>query len=138
MKYLRKFNESLSEAKELLSIINDMALDIKDKDLRVTTTLVTDDSHEIDLKIQSPQHKRMFHIKEINNDLFQIIHFMKDQEWNVKYSNACGPDFSHPVYLEDDKVIGKWSDGYSSESWEITSPITEIRIVFTKSDEYSK
>jgi hypothetical protein len=142
-----KIFESLSEAKELISVINDMALDIKDKDLRVRIIPVkknimdlTDDSHDICFRIEAiwfmqEIQRQRFYLKKIYDELFQIIHFMEDQGWNIQYSNVAGPDGVHSVYIEDGRVIGKWSDGYSSESWEITSPINEITIGFTKSSE---
>jgi hypothetical protein len=166
MKYLNKYKvfESMvngkstkEEVDDIKSVLNDMVLDIKDKDLsvEVISWFSWYNENKILMVIKKPGedlpanhlNAPSFHINKLGDEIFQIIDFMYNQDWVVEVDNSyiqgCnfesksrgnlpfGVEFFNHIYFKDGKVKIKENRKLSDLS-EIKYPIVDFRIQFMK------
>ena len=149
-------DESHRESDEIMSVLNDMILSIRDNEFHVGVFFrknyrptVVEFSNYLDIEIainnksfdpnSSPMYKyRPFQLEDVKEDIFQIVEFMSGEGWSIKsvvIADNSVPLATHginyDVYIENGEIIGK--DKNSEESWVINEIIGEIRIKFTKS-----
>jgi hypothetical protein len=136
MRYLKKYKffESKEEIDDNISVLNDMVLDIKDKDLNVEVKLRRiygtnpDKFPVLDIFIfkDDTSGNDRFTSDEIIHEITQITEFMKSEGWgiNLKVSTPYG---SYDSKIEDGKIYSK--DNMTRRNianfW-----ITRIHIVF--------
>jgi hypothetical protein len=108
MRYLKKYKvfESKEEIDDTISVLKDLILDIKDKDLNVEVKLrriygTNPDKfpvfeNKILMVIKKPGedlpanhlNAPSFHINKLGDEIFQIIDFMYNQDWVVEVDNS--------------------------------------------------
>jgi len=142
-KDLSKIKRELqSEAEDLVSILKDLVLDIKDKDLNAEVTKRHTDLQEwsignygyyIHMIISKYDrnfiggYSSRFNLYDIKDEIMEIVDFMDSHGWvidGVDVLDAAGP---HNVLIRDNMIISQ----YSGE--EMNYLISEFDIKFKKS-----
>ena len=138
-KDLSKIKRGLqSEAEDLVSILKDLALDIKDKDLNVEVTKRSTDLKEwsignfgyyIHMIIDKYDRYSIirFNLYEIKDEIMEIVDFMDSQGWVIDGADVLDASGPHNVLIRDNMIISQ----YSGE--EVNYLISEIHIRFKKS-----
>jgi len=118
MKYLRKFNESVEELEldDILSVIDQMCLDIRDKDLLVKVSQYpryeamkrfTDLNRvKIYLDIKKDEETDYtFDLETIKSEFFDIVDFMKREGWQIYSSQILNRYGTNGVTIKDGKIL---------------------------------
>ncbi len=102
-----------AEVQELVSILNDMALEINDKDLscEIVESPMSRSGFEISILIDKTNDEK-FYSWEIEDEIINMVSFMKSQDWGVYYAYVAGTPFSDndvnntaSVDIQDDKIL---------------------------------
>ena len=104
MKYLRKFNESVEEIDEVVSVLNEMSFEIRDKDLYVevypypryqaTTNHFAGRFGDLSkvkvcLDIRKDEEAdNTFYLSDITGEISDILSFMESEGWLISQSEA--------------------------------------------------
>jgi hypothetical protein len=115
MRYLKAYKifESVDEVQELVSVLNDMALEINDKDLSceiVESPMST--GFEISILVEKTNDEK-FYSGEIEDEIINMVSFMKSQNWGVYYAYVAGItslsengiNNTASVDIQDDKIL---------------------------------
>jgi hypothetical protein len=130
------------EVDEIVSILNDMILEIRDKDLNTRVELrknfgndflelLQDNpfyftswkSHYPDIEVLIESHS--FRFNDIKNDIFQIIDFIKEQGWEIKDINTEDDSGIYRKQYNIENII-EWFTNHRESLY-------SFRIKFTKS-----
>lgn len=114
MRHLKTYKifESV-EVQELVSILNDMALEINDKDLscEIVESPMSRSGFEISILVDKTNDEK-FYSWEIEDEIINMVSFMKSQDWGVYYAYVAGTPFSDndvnntaSVDIQDDKIL---------------------------------
>jgi hypothetical protein len=133
MKYLKKYKvfelrEETEEVDRILSILNDMCLDIRDLDLKAYILYNSSDlTHtDITLKIfKEIDSDNRFSLKLINSEIFQIVDFLKSEGWKVKRSLVSNAGSVYESKIENGKIICLYND--KELLWEIEKFTIEFK-----------
>jgi len=133
MKYLKKYKvfelrEETEEVDRILSILNDMCLDIRDLDLKAYIFYNSSDlTHtDITLKIfKEIDSDNRFSLKLINSEIFQIVDFLKSEGWKVKRSLVSNAGSVYESKIENGKIICLYND--KELLWEIEKFTIEFK-----------
>lgn len=102
-----------AEVQELVSILNDMALEINDKDLscEIVESPMSRSGFEISILVDKTNDEK-FYSWEIEDEIINMVSFMKSQDWGVYYAYVAGTPFSDndvnntaSVDIQDDKIL---------------------------------
>jgi hypothetical protein len=119
MRHLKTYKtfESVDEVQELVSVLNDMALEINDKDLSciINQSPMSMSGYstgfEISILVEKTNDEK-FYSGEIEDEIINMASFMKSQNWGVYYAYVAGTPFSDndvnntaSVDIQDDKIL---------------------------------
>ena len=133
MRYIKKYKvfelrEETEEVDRILSILNDMCLDIRDLDLKAYIFYNSSDlTHtDITLKIfKEIDSDNRFSLKLINSEIFQIVDFLKSEGWKVKRSLVSNAGSVYESKIENGKIICLYND--KELLWEIEKFTIEFK-----------
>ena len=115
MRHLKAYKifESVDEVQELVSVLNDMALEINDKDLScIINKSPMSTGFEISILVEKTNDEK-FYSGEIEDEIINMMSFMKSQNWGVYYAYVAGItslsengiNNTASVDIQDDKIL---------------------------------
>ncbi len=138
MKYLKKYKvfelrEETEEVDRILSILNDMCLDIRDLDLKAYILYNSSDLTHTDITLivgkmeffKEIDSDDRFSLKLINSEIFQIVDFLKSEGWKVKRSLVSNAGSVYESKIENGKIICLYND--KELLWEIEKFTIEFK-----------
>jgi pectate lyase len=116
MRYLKKykiFETTESEVDDLISILQDLTLDIKDKDLKVDVIKSGRFFNSMTLLgikiIISKEGYGRFKLSDIKDEIIQIVDFMDSYDWKIDYIEVVDAAGPNNVLIHDNMIINQYS-----------------------------
>ncbi len=143
MRYLKKYTlfervsketnmfesiDIVEDYNQLISILQDLTLDIKDKDLRVDVIKLSLLGIKIRIAKNEEVYGGRFNLYDIKDEIIQIVDFMDSEGWVIDYAGVVDASGIHNVLIRDNMIINQ----YSGE--EVNYLVGEFNIKLKKSE----
>lgn len=147
MKYLRRFNESVVEIDETVSVLDQMCLEMRDKDLYVEVNPYPryqsmkrfDDLNQVKICLDIRNDEEAYHkfdIEKVKSEIFDIVNYMKSEGWKIHTCDVMNDYGKNDVTIEDGKIISVSRAQHSITKkrveQEVNYPVYQLYIEFKK------